>query len=46
MIWFFLMGMIAGAAGVIMYADYRVRKHRNAVKLPHLNEDKEEKSND
>ena len=33
MIWFFLMGMVAGAAGTVMYAHYWMRKHATVVRV-------------
>ena len=31
MIWFFLMGMIAGAVGMVMYAHWWMRRHVKKV---------------
>ena len=39
MIWFFLMGMIAGVAGTIMLAKYLTNNH---VTLVHYKENKDE----
>ena len=38
MIWFFLMGMIAGAVGMVMYANYWMRKHTVVVRKEDMNE--------
>lgn len=39
MLWFFLAGMISGAVGTVMYANYWIRKHAQVIKLPPLNEE-------
>ena len=47
MIWFFLMGMIAGAAGMVMYANHWVQKHAKVVRMKKEDFEKlEEKSDD
>ena len=48
MIWFFLMGMIAGAVGILMLAGWWVRKHTRRVTMNELKEDifKEDKTHD
>lgn len=34
-IWFFLMGMIAGAVGTLMFLEHWGRKHMKTEKAPH-----------
>lgn len=50
MIWFFLMGMIAGAVGMVMYAHWWIGKHVKKVDADEAIRDiekmKEEKSDD
>ena len=41
MIWFFIAGWISGAVAMFMYANWWVRKHMVTIKLPPLNEEKE-----
>lgn len=33
MIWFFLMGMVAGAVGMVMYARWWMQRHTTVVKI-------------
>ena len=50
MIWFFLMGMIAGAVGTVMFARWWVHKHMIQVNadeaIREIEKMKEEKSDD
>lgn len=45
MFWFYLAGFISGAAGVMMYAHYWVKKHTVTIKLP-LNENEEDEAHE
>ena len=42
MIWFFLMGLIAGAVGMVMYASWWMRKHATRVTVDELKEEIEQ----
>ena len=37
MIWFFLMGMVAGVVGAVMFAEWWVRKHAVPIEKVELN---------
>lgn len=34
MIWFYIAGFISGAVGMILYANWWMRKHATVIKIP------------
>lgn len=46
MIWFYLAGFISGAAGVMMYAHYWIKRHTVTIKLQPLNENEEDEAHE
>lgn len=46
-IWFFLMGMIAGAVGMVMYSHHWMQKHTRIVRVKHpVEEDSQDDEQD